>query len=201
MAAAPIDFYFDFSSPYGYLASRRIDELAAAHGRKVIWRPMLLGAAFKATGGAPLPSIPIKGVYAMRDFLRSARFYDIPYRQPTTFPVSTLSAARAFYWLQDRDPAKAVALAKALYIAYFTEDLDISKPENVGAVASRFGVKAEDLAAALNDPAVKDRTKKEVDAAVAKGVFGSPYVVVDGEPFWGMDRLDQVERWLAKGPF
>ena len=199
--AAPIDFYFDFSSPYGYLASRRIDALAAKHGRKVAWRPILLGVAFKATGGAPLPSIPIKGAYAMRDFLRSARFHGIPYRQPTTFPVSTISAVRSFYWLQDRDPAKAVELAKALYNAYFVGDLDISKPENVAQVAGKFGVKAEELAAALNDPAVKDRTKKEVDAAVAHGVFGSPYVVVDGEPFWGMDRLDQVERWLAKGPF
>jgi len=198
---APIDFYFDFSSPYGYLASRRIDALASAHGRKVAWRPILLGVAFKATGGAPLPSIPIKGAYAMRDFLRSARFHGIPYHQPTTFPVSTISAVRAFYWLQDSDAAKAVELAKALYNSYFTEDLDISKPENVAQVAGKLGVKADDLAAALNDPAVKDRTKKEVDAAVAHGVFGSPYVLVDGEPFWGMDRLDQVERWLAKGPF
>ncbi|HTN29178.1 MAG TPA: 2-hydroxychromene-2-carboxylate isomerase [Burkholderiales bacterium] len=199
--AAPIDFYFDFSSPYGYLASRRIDALASAHGRKVTWRPILLGVAFKATGGAPLPSIPIKGVYAMRDFLRSARFHGIPYHQPTTFPVSTISAVRAFYWLQDRDPAKAVELAKALYNAYFVDGVDISKPENVAQIAGKLGVKAEDLAAALNDQAVKDRTKKEVDAAVAHGVFGSPYVIVDGEPFWGMDRLDQVERWLAKGPF
>ena len=198
---APIDFYFDFSSPYGYLASRRIDALASAHGRKVAWRPILLGVAFKATGGAPLPSIPIKGAYAMRDFLRSARFHGIPYHQPTTFPVSTISAVRAFYWLQDSDAAKAVELAKALYNSYFTEDLDISKPENVAQVAGKLGVKADDLAAALNDPAVKDRTKKEVDAAVAHGVFGSPYVLVDGEPFWGMDRLDQVERWHAKGPF
>jgi len=198
---APIDFYFDFSSPYGYLASRRIDALASAHGRKVAWRPILLGVAFKATGGAPLPSIPIKGAYAMRDFLRSARFHGIPYHQPTTFPVSTISAVRAFYWLQDRDAAKAVELAKALYSAYFTEDVDISKPDNVAKIAGKLGVKADDLTTALNDPAVKDRTKKEVDAAVAHGVFGSPYVLVDGEPFWGMDRLDQVERWLAKGPF
>lgn len=198
---APIDFYFDFSSPYGYLASRRIDALAAAHGRKVTWRPILLGVAFKATGGAPLPSIPIKGAYAMRDFLRSARFHGIPYHQPTTFPVSTISAVRAFYWLQDRDPAKAVELARTLYNAYFTEDVDISKPENVAQIAGKLGVKAEDLAAALGDAAVKERTKQEVDAAVTKGVFGSPYVIVDGEPFWGMDRLDQVERWLAKGPF
>jgi 2-hydroxychromene-2-carboxylate isomerase len=137
----------------------------------------------------------------MRDFLRSARFHGLAYRQPTTFPVSTISAVRAFYWLQDRDPAKAVELAKMLYNAYFTEDVDISKPENVASIAGKLGVRAEDLAAALQDQSVKDRTKKEVDAAIAHGVFGSPYVVVDGEPFWGMDRLDQVERWLAKGPF
>ena len=71
--AAPIDFYFDFSTPYGYLAAERIDALAAKHGRSVTWRPMQLGDAFKLTGGQPLPSIPMKGEYATRDFLRSAR--------------------------------------------------------------------------------------------------------------------------------
>jgi 2-hydroxychromene-2-carboxylate isomerase len=198
---APIDFYFDFSSPYGYLASRKIDALAATHARTVNWRPILLGAAFKVTGAAPLPQLPLKGAYSMRDFLRSARFHGIPYRQPNPFPVSTIAAARAFYWLEERDPAKAVELAKALYNAYFTENLDISKPENVIQAATRLGVNAEELGAALNDPAVKERTRIEVDAAIAKGVFGSPYIVVDGEPFWGMDRLEQIDRWLAKGPF
>jgi 2-hydroxychromene-2-carboxylate isomerase len=198
---AAIDFYFDFSSPYGYFASRKIEALAAAHGREVNWRPMLLGVAFKATGMAPLPHVPLKGSYSMRDFLRSARFYGIPYKQPETFPISTVSGARAYYWLQGRDPKKAVELAKALYNAYFAEGLDISKPDNVAQVARGLGVSAEELAAALNDPAVKERTKSEVDAAVAKGVFGSPYIVVDSEPFWGVDRFDQMERWLAKGPF
>jgi 2-hydroxychromene-2-carboxylate isomerase len=198
---APIDFYFDFSSPYGYLASRRIDALAAAHDREVNWRPILLGVVFKATGAAPLPQLPLKGPYSMRDFLRSARFHGIPYRQPTTFPIPTTAAARAFYWLQARDRAKAVEFARALYNAYFTEDVDISRPENVLSVAARLGVDAAELGTALNDPALKEKTKTEVDAAVARGVFGSPYIVVDGEPFWGMDRLDQIERWLAKGPF
>ena len=74
----PIDFYFDFSSPYGYLASHKIESLAGKYGRGVTWRPMLLGAAFKATGSGPLPSIPLKGDYAKRDFLRSARFHGMP---------------------------------------------------------------------------------------------------------------------------
>jgi len=196
-----IDFYFDFSSPYGYLASRKIDALANAHGRSVQWRPILLGAAFKTTGGAPLPQIPLKGPYSMRDFLRSARFHGIPYRQPANFPVSTMAAVRAFYWLQAKDPAKAVELARALYSAYFAEGVDISQPENVTQIAKKLGVNGEELTAGINDPAVKEKTKQEVDAAVAKGVFGSPYIVVDGEPFWGVDRFDQIEKWLATGGF
>ncbi len=198
---APIEFYFDFSSPYGYLASRKIEALAAKHGRAVNWRPMLLGAAMKVTGGRPLPELPLKGDYARRDFVRSAKFHDIELRIPGVFPISTVPPVRAFYWLQGRDPAKAVQLAKALYRAYFVDELDISKPENVVKVAQAIGVNGEELAAALNDQAVKDRTKAEVEAAIAKGVFGSPYIVVDGEPFWGVDRFDQIERWLSQGPF
>ena len=186
---APIDFYFDFSSPYGYLAAQKIEPLAAKYGRTVKWRPMLLGAAFKATGSAPLPSIPLKGDYAKRDFFRSARFYGIPFRLPDVFPISTVSACRAFYATQNVD------LAKALFKAYFADNVNIGEAENVMKVAAALGLKPD-----LNDQAVKDKTRGEVDAAVAKGVFGSPYIVVDGEPFWGMDRFDQVERWL-KEPF
>ena len=79
---APIDFYFDFSSPYGYLAAQKIEALAAKYGRAVNWRPMLLGVAFKVTGGSPLPSVPLKGDYSKRDFLRSARFHGVPFREP-----------------------------------------------------------------------------------------------------------------------
>lgn len=197
--ASAIDFYFDFSSPYGYLAAQKIDVLAATHGRAVNWRPILLGAVFKITGGRPLPELPLKGDYARRDFVRSAKFHGIAFRIPSVFPTSTVSAVRAFYWLQGRDPQQAVALAKALYRAYFVDDLDISRIEIVARVAQMLGIHPDDLTAALNDPAVKDRTRAEVEAAIAAGVFGSPYVIVDGEPFWGVDRLDQVERWLATG--
>jgi 2-hydroxychromene-2-carboxylate isomerase len=190
--AAPIDFYFDFSSPYGYLAAEKIDALAAKHGRSVTWRPTLLGAAFKLTGAIPLPQIPIKGEYAKRDFVRSARFHGVPFRIPDAFPVSTLAACRAFY-AAPKD--KQVSLAKALYRAYFVDNVNISEPENVLKVAGALGLKPD-----LGDSALKEKTKAEVDAATTRGVFGSPYVVVDNEPFWGIDRFDQLERWLAK-PF
>ncbi len=199
--AAAIDFYFDFSSPYGYLAATKVDALAARHGRTVAWRPMLLGVAFKTTGGQPLPMVPLKGDYSRHDFIRSARFHGIPYRQPTTFPISGVTPTRAFYWQQGSDPAKAVALAQALLRAYFTEDVNISSVDGVLAVAATLGIDADALTAGINDPAIKDRTRAEVEAAIARGVFGSPFMVVDGEPFWGMDRLDQMERWLATGGF
>ena len=190
---APIDFYFDFSSPYGYLASTKIDALAARHGRKVTWRPMLLGAAFKATGGAPLPSIPLKGEYSKRDFLRSARFYGIPYNPPDPFPVSTVAACRAFYSLADG--AERRKLASAFFNAYFVDNLNIGEPAHVLKVARALGLQPD-----IESQAVKDRTRAEVEAALAKGVFGSPYIIVDGEPFWGVDRFEQIERWLRE-PF
>jgi 2-hydroxychromene-2-carboxylate isomerase len=185
----PIDFYFDFSSPYGYLASQKIDALAARHGRGVTWRPMLLGAAFKVSGVQPLVNVPLKGEYSKRDFLRSARFYGVPFRAPDPFPISTLQACRAFY------ATGSVPLAKALFTAYFVDNVNIGEADNVLRIAGALGLKPD-----LSDPSLKERTKSEVDAAIAKGVFGSPYFVVDGEPFWGMDRFDQLERWL-KAPF
>ena len=197
--AAPIDFYFDFSSPYGYFASTKIDALAAKYGREVVWRPFLLGAAMKITGGTPLPSVPLKGDYARRDFARSAKFYGVEYKLPSTFPISSQAPARAFYWLNRKDPNEAKALAAALYRAYFVDDINISNPEDTIAVCAKFGLKAEEVRAAINDPGVKDLVKAEVDKAIARGAFGSPYIVVDDEAFWGADRLEQIEKWLASG--
>ena len=198
---APIDFYFDFSSPYGYFAAMKIDDLAARHGRSVNWKPILLGAVFKVTGAQPLPSLPLKGDYAKRDIARSARFLGIPFKYPSRFPIATQAPARAFYWEHERDPARARNLAKVLYQAYFAADRDISSPETTADVAATLGFKRDEVLAALNDPTVKDRLKNEVDAAIRLGVFGSPYIVIDGEPFWGVDRFDQIERWLGAGSF
>lgn len=197
--AEPIAFYFDFSSPYGYLAALRIDELAAKHGRAVAWKPILLGVSFKATGSEPLMNIPLKGDYSRRDLARTARLQGVPFAIPEPFPFMSVAACRAFYWLDDRDPAKARALAKALYRAAFAEGRVISDAQGVTAVARALGIDGDVLAAALKDPAIKQRLRDEVDDTVAKKIFGSPYFVVDGEPFWGNDRLDQIDRWLETG--
>ena len=199
--AQPIVFHFDFSSTYGYIASTKIDALAARFGREVLWKPFLLGATFKVTGLPSLPSVPLKGDYSARDVLRSARFHAVPFRMPTVFPISTQAPARAFYWLTDRDPAAARQLAAALYRAYFVDDVNISNPSDTAKVAASLGHDEAAVLAALEDPAIKLRLKTETEVAIARGVFGSPFIFVDDEPFWGVDRLDQVARWLETGGF
>lgn len=202
MNPVPIDFYFDFSSPYGYLAAQKIDALAAKHGRTVDWRPILLGAIFRSTGGAPLTQVPLKGPYSQRDFARSARFHGIPdFNMPPVFPIASQAPARIVLWAKLLSPADGARVAKALYRAYFVDGRDISNPDEAAAVAGAAGFDAAAARAAVDDPAIKDALKSGVEVALAAGVFGSPFVVVDGEPFWGLDRFDQIERWLATGGF
>ena len=171
----------------------------------------------------------MKGEYSRRDFVRSARFLGVPLVLPPNFPVSTQHAARAFYWLQDQDGAMARTFAHAVYRAYFSEGLDISaqaeviglaakvrvphaghfmtegntlkgtRPRGTGDMKSPAGVTP--LTAALGGAELKERLRAEVDAALARGVCGSPYVIIEGEPFLGVDRLPQIERWLANGGF
>ena len=197
--SAPLDFYFDFSSPYGYLASCRIDDRAARHGRKVNWRPLLLGVAFKLTGATPLTSQGPKGDYALHDFARTARQLGVPFTMPDGFPFGTVAAARAFYWLLDKDEDAAHALARALFDAAFARGLNISPANSVIQIAQDLGIDGDELRAALLDVAVKQRLRDQIELIISYGVFGSPYMVVDGEPFWGVDRLPDVDRWLSEG--
>lgn len=197
----PIEFFFDFSSPYSYLAAERIEPLAAKFGRTVEFKPVLLGAVFKITGGAPLTEQPFKGEYSKRDFARSARFAGLPYALPSPFPIGTVGAARATLWLQGTDPAKAGPFVRRALRAYFAENRNIGESAVLAALAAELGIDPGALAAGVQEPAVKDALKRLVDEAIARGVFGAPFIFVDGEPFWGNDRLPQVERWLREGSF
>jgi 2-hydroxychromene-2-carboxylate isomerase len=196
-----LHFHFDFSSPYGYLAAERIEALAARHQRSVEWRPVLLGAVFKITGTQPLTFVPLKGDYTRRDLPRTARYHGIAFRMPAKFPIPTQAAARLVVWQRGTDPARCGPLVKALYRAYFVEDRDISDPDVAASVAAEAGLDRGTARAAIDDVTIKDALKRDVDAAIAAGVFGSPFVIVDGEPFWGLDRFDQIERWLETGGF
>jgi 2-hydroxychromene-2-carboxylate isomerase len=197
----PLDFYFDFSSPYGYFAAERVEALAARHGRSVRWHPILLGAVFRKVGTQPLTSYPLKGDYSRRDLARTARLHQLEFRMPSRFPIATQAPARIVTWLARTDAGRVVPYAQAAYRAYFCADRDISDPATAAAVAAAVGVDATAARAATEDPAIKDALREEVDAAIARGVFGSPFVIVDDEPFWGFDRFDQIDRWLATGGF
>jgi 2-hydroxychromene-2-carboxylate isomerase len=198
---APIEFYFDFSSPYSYLLSEQIEAAATRFGRSVKYKPTLLGAVFKVSGMGPLTEIPLKGDYSKHDFARSARFAGVKFQMPDVFPVSAVNPSRALLWLQSAGSAKSVPFVHQVFRALFTQNRNISEPAVVCAVAEELGVDPQATAAAMQDPAIKDRLKAAVDESIKRGVFGAPFVFVDGEPFWGNDRLAQIERWLQYGPF
>lgn len=199
--AGTIDFYFDFSSPYSYIASEWIEALAARYGRTVDWKAILLGATFQAAGLKSPVSHPIKREYSLRDFERSARFEGVPLNIPEKFPVATQNAARIFWWLHDRDPVAARAWARHGLRAYFARGIDLSDAPTLKALGVEFGLDADQAEAVWNDPVWKARLKQVNDQAIAAGIFGAPFFIIDNEPFWGNDRRPQMERWLEKGPF
>jgi 2-hydroxychromene-2-carboxylate isomerase len=198
-AMSSIEFYFDFSSPYGYFAGTRIDELAARHGRSVNWRPFLVGTAMKTTGHRPMIDTPMINDYLTVDVPRFARLLNVPFQLPESFPVVASSASRAFYWLEEQDARLARRFAQSVYHAFFGEGRDISKVAELQRIADACGIDGALLREAAQDTRIKDLFREKNDAALDKGVFGSPFVLVDGEPFWGADRLDQVEKWLKTG--
>ena len=157
---------------------------------------------FKTTQSQPLTQVPFKGKYALRDFERSASFYGIPYRLPSQFPMSTQHAARAMLWLDKNvNQAVAVQFAKSVYHAYFVDDKVIGEQDVVLNIAAQCGLDAAQIDAlntALGSQTLKDQLKAEVEQAIANQVFGAPFVIVDGEAFWGVDRFDQLDAFLQK---
>ena len=199
---APIDFFFDLSSPYSYIASEWIEALAARHARTVRWHAILLGVTFQAAELRSPVAYPIKRDYTLLDFDRSARFAGVPFTLPERFPVPTQNAARVFWWLDERDPGRAAAWARHCLRAYFTRGtVDLSNVEHLQALAREFGLDPAEAERVWSDPAWKASLRSACDQAIALGVFGAPFFRVDGEPFWGNDRRRQLERWLESGPF
>jgi 2-hydroxychromene-2-carboxylate isomerase len=198
----PIDFFFDFSSPYSYIANEWIDALAARHGRTVRRHAILLGVTFQAAELKSPVSYPIKREYSLRDFARSARHEGVPFAMPEQFPIPTQNAARVYWWLHDsRGPAEAAQWTRSAFRAFFVRGVPLNDPAELQALAADSGLDAQAAAAAWSDPVWKDRLKHANEQAVAAGVFGAPFFIVDGEPFWGNDRKPQIERVLSSGPF
>ena len=198
--AAPIDFYFDFISPYAYVGSTQIEALAARHGRTVEWRPVLIGITImKVMGIKPLTETPLKQDYLRHDGARMAAIYGVPFKYHGLGSINALAALRAFLWLKARDPQLAVRFAHRIFKRLWVDNRSIEPVEAVVEEASALGVKSDELAAAVASPEAKQALFDAVDHAVARKVFGVPFFVADGEPIWGSDRLWMLDHWLAHG--
>ena len=200
MAVRTFDFYFDFISPFGYLASLRVDALAAKYGRECRWHSMLLGiSVLKVMGMKPLPSYPLKGAYLARDLQRAARRQTVVLNK---FPqqASPVPAGRCFHWLKQQDEALAQSFARAALNAYWRQGSDIGTPEAVATIAERVGADAAAALSAITEGEGDRLLRAAVAQSMEKGVFGSPTFIVDEkEPFFGLEKMELVEEWLASG--
>ena len=196
-----LDFWFDFISPYGFLASLRIDDIAARHGREVNWHPLLIGVTvMKIMGLPPLMQTPLKKDYVPREIARHARRHGIAIaRAVDKAPMNPLPAARVMAWLLANEGAWAKDFARAALADHWQRDIDLDTPEALRHCAARAALPKAVIDAALADPQAGTLLRAEVDRAVARGVFGSPFVIVDGEPFFGADKLELLDDWLAVG--
>lgn len=192
---ARLEFWFDFASTYSYVAAMRIEALAAGRGVEIAWRPFILGPIFQRQGwnDSPFNLYPARGRYMWRDLERLCERHGLPFRRPTRFPRHTVLAARVGLlceeepWIGD--------LVRAIFRANFVEDRDISEPALLAAVLDALGRDGASLVEKARSPENKQRLRERTEIAWDRGIFGAPSFVVEGELFWGQDRLEQALEW------
>lgn len=195
--AKTVEFFFDFGSPYSYLAYKALPGVAAAHGAQIVWRPMLLGGVFKATGNHSPVEIPAKGKWLHQDLQRWAARYGAAFKNNPHFPINTLVLMRGAAGMQLRG-SEFDKYVEAIFRAMWEEPRNLGEPRELAEVLRQAGFDAEGFLALVNDAAVKEQLKNNTEEAVARGVFGAPTFFVGEEMFWGQDRLDFVAQALDK---
>ena len=191
-----VDFWFDFGSPAAYLAWTQLPKLAADTGATVVFKPMLLGGVFQATGNHSPVTIPAKGKYTFKDFARFAKRYGVPLTHNPHFPINTLTLMRAAVGLQMRNDPRFGDYMSAMFQAIWVDAKNMNDPATVGTVLNAAGFDAAALLALASDAAVKDQLKAVTQTAVDLGIFGAPTFFVGEHMFWGQDRLDFVHEAL-----
>ena len=192
-----VEFWFDVGSPYSYLAYRALPALAAECDARIDWRPMLLGAVFKATGNHSPIEIPAKGRYSLIDLQRWAKHFGVPMTMNPHFPINTLTLMRGAVALQGRSEAEFQRYLAAIFCAMFERPRNLGQAEEVTAVLHENGFDPVQFQRLVSDPAVKEQLKRNTEEAVARGVFGAPTFFVGEQMFWGQDRLAFVEQALT----
>lgn len=197
MSKTTVEFYFDFGSPTTYLAHTQLPQLAAQAGAALLYRPMLLGGVFKATGNASPVSVPAKGAWMGQDIARWARRYGVPFVFNPHFPINTLTLMRGAVGLQMKHPELFTAYVDAVFKALWVQPRDLGQPAEVAATLAPLGLSPENFMALVGDAEVKAALVKCTEEAVARGVFGAPTCFVGDQMFFGQDRLDFVREALA----
>ena len=197
MTSKTIEFFFDFGSPTTYLAHTQLPRIATDAGATLVYRPMLLGGVFKATGNASPVSVPAKGRWMGQDIARWARRYGVPFAFNPHFPINTLTLMRGAVGVQMKYPALFTRYVDAVFHALWVQPRDLGQPVEVGAVLGPLGITPEAFMALVGDADVKAALIKGTEEAVARGVFGAPTCFVGEHMFFGQDRLDFVREAAA----
>jgi 2-hydroxychromene-2-carboxylate isomerase len=193
-----VEYFFDFGSPTSYLAWTQLPKIAAASGAEIVWRPMLLGGVFKATGNASPVSVPAKGRWMNEDIRRWAARYGVPFRHNPHFPINTLGLMRGAVGLQLRRSQDFGRYLEVVHRALWEGEKNLGDPAVLASVLADAGFDADAFAALVAEPEVKARLVATTEEAVARGVFGAPTFFVGDAMFFGQDRLDFVREALAR---
>ncbi|MGJ3438877.1 2-hydroxychromene-2-carboxylate isomerase [Pseudomonas sp. Je.1.5.c] len=192
-----VEFFFDLGSPASYLAWTQLPALCARHGAELVYRPMLLGGVFQATGNASPVMVPAKGKYMFVDLQRYAERYGVPFGLPLGFPINTLGLMRGLVATQLHAPERFEALLAVLFKALWAQRLNLGDAPVLDATLDAAGFDPQQFRALASQVEVKQALKQVTEEAVARGVFGAPTCFVEGQMFFGQDRLDFVEQALA----
>ncbi len=193
-----VEFYFDLGSPASYLAFTQLPGLCEQTASQLIYRPMLLGGVFKATGNASPAEIPVKGRYMIQDLTRYAARYGVAFRFNPHFPLNTLLLMRATTGMQLRHPERFVDFVDALYRALWVDGHNLNDPATVAQVLGDNGFDPQQILALTQDEEIKAALKANTDQALQRGVFGAPSLFVGDQLFFGQDRLDFVREALLQ---
>jgi 2-hydroxychromene-2-carboxylate isomerase len=196
----PLEFFFDFGSPASYLAWTQLPALCAEAGAELVWRPMLIGGVFQATGNASPASVPAKGRYVNIDLGRFAARYRVPLVINPFFPINTLMLMRGATGVQLRMPGRLEAYLRCVFDAMWVKPQNLNDPALTAAVLDAGGFDPAAILALSNEAEVKARLRATTEEAVARGAFGAPTMYVGEQMFFGQDRLDFVREALAAGP-
>jgi len=192
-----VDFLYDYGSPAAYLAWTQLDKLAADTGAQVHMKPILLGGIFQSTGNRAPITVPAKGSYLFKDLNRYAKAYGVALVMNPHFPINTITLMRIDVALTLRADPQLDAYRAAVFRAIWADRQNMGEPATVAAVLAPAGFDASELAALAADPQVKETLKTWTQEAVDRGAFGAPTFFVEGDMFWGQDRLDFVRSALT----